>query len=76
MKCDEGGALVMGLVFLQDKEETPELALSLFVCVSVSLSPLCKHTARKQLSASREDSPHEETDLLAPGSWLLSPPEL
>ena len=54
MNYNEDGAPMMGLVPLQDKEERPE----------PPLSPPCKNTARKQLSASKEDGSHQEANLL------------
>lgn len=52
----EDGVFVMEVVPLQ--EETPENFLS--------SSLLCEDTARRQLSVSQEESPHQNLTMLAP----------
>ena len=56
---------------------SPSLPLSPSLSFSLSLrpSPPCVHTAKRWLSASQEEGPHQELNLPAAWSWTSQPPE-
>lgn len=57
----EGGAPMMGLMLLQEEEET-------WAC-SLSLSPSCGDTMRTWPSTNQEEGSHREPSCLAPWTW-------
>lgn len=67
MRSEGGWANPMGLVTLEEEEETPGVSL----CVSTEERPH-EHAARRQPSASQEGSPLQELNQPAPCSWISS----
>ena len=59
-------------------EETKNFSPSFSPSLSLSLrpSPPCVHTAKRWLSASQEEGPHQELNLPASWSWTSQPPEM
>ena len=66
--ANEGGVPMVGLVFLQEEKERPEL--------TPPISPPCEDTVRKCPSASQEEGFHQELNLLLPWPWTYWPAEL